>query len=179
MRKCIIIFIIAVCLPVLSWAQGYFSATPVDNGSYDVPKELAGTWMVEKYKASGQVYSVFIDHNKTGQVSIRKGLGEITPAIISSVNNRLYLNILEHGGKEQPEGFYIFLLEIKDNKHIRLSPLKYDIALKGKTLYDYLDQPSLKTGEITAGYPIWLSNKHTPLQKPLDTTGRRINVKRK
>lgn len=163
-----------------SGAQAYFSEQPIDNGSYEVPKQFAGTWTEEKYNDAGRSYTIVIDYNKTGHVSITQGMGGITPAILSKINGHTYLNLYENGGKEQPPGFYILLMEVKGDSGIRLTPLRYDLHVtQNNTLYDILSKPDLDIADITAGYSLWLTKSYSVLKKPIDTKGRQINIKKK
>ncbi|MCB0697203.1 MAG: hypothetical protein KDC07_07550 [Chitinophagaceae bacterium] len=159
------------------YAQSYLSPTPVDEGSYELTSSISGTWKIEKYHNAGQAYTIMADPNKKGQLHIVHGFGTMTPAIVSKVNNNLFLSLYEVGGPEQPEGFYIFLLEMLSETNVRLVPLRYDLQIpEGQTLAQYLSQPGLDLQSILQPHAINLANKYFTVKRPLDTTGRKINI---
>lgn len=170
-------------LPVLlmacisTYAQAYFSATPIDNGSFEISEKLIGTWREQKNMGAGRSFTIVADPNKKGHFSITSGLGAITPGILSKAGGHLYLNLYEYGGKDQPTGFHIYLVELP-GESIKLAPLKYDLQLpEGMSLTDYLDQPDLDISAITTGQFIWLNQAYTTETHKLDTAGRKINIR--
>lgn len=178
MLRSIIVIAILSCISQSASAQAYFSTTPVDNGSYTIPEYFSGTWKEEKYNDAGRTFTIVLNPNKTGHLSITNGMGGITPAIISKTNDNLFLNIYDIGGPEQPTGFYIFKLEITDQAHVKLIPIKYDLQLNGNTLQEAL--VGKKESEyLLSEHTIWLTNNYATLKKPLETKGRKINVRKK
>lgn len=163
----------------ITHAQAYFTENPIDKGSYQLDEKHTGTWREDKNMGAGRTYKVLSNPNKTGHISITQSLGAITPAVLSMVNNHLYLNLYEFGGKDQPAGFYIFLVEIP-NGAIKLMPLKYDLQIPNNmSLYDYLAQPNLDVSAIISGKVIWLNQRISAAAKQADRTGRDINIKSK
>lgn|GEM_PF-6131661 len=180
MKQLTLLIILTLCSFNLLFAQAFLSSSPVDEGSYDVSNSISGTWKVEKYRDAGQAYSIMADPNKKGQVNIIHGLGTMTPAILSKINNHIYLSLYEVGGPEQQTGFYIFHLEMLSPTQVRLTPLKYELNIpEGQSLAQYLQQPGLKLQDILQPHAIRLTNKHFTIKRPLDTNGRKINIVRK
>lgn len=180
MKQLTLLFVAVCCTINFSFAQAYLSATPVDKGSYEISNSISGTWKVEKYRDAGQAYSIMADPNQKGQVNIVHGLGTMTPAILSKINNNIFLSLHEVGGPEQPEGFFIFHLDIINETQIRLTPFKYDLAIpEHQSLAQFLQQPDLNLQEILQPHAIRLTNKHFMLKRPLDKEGRKMNIVRK
>lgn len=177
--RALFVFIALVTVPSISIAQAYFTTRPVDMGSYQLDAKHTGEWKEDKDMGAGRTYKVLSNPNKLGHISITQNLGAITPAILSMVNNHLYLNLYEFGGRDQPAGFYVFLVEIP-NGELKLMPLKYDLEIpKGMSLYDFLAQPDLDMNTITTGRVLWLSQifKGELIRSKADRTGRDINIK--
>ncbi len=180
MKRLILLLILFFAATSWSFAQAYLSSSPVDDGSYDVSNSISGTWKVEKYRDAGQAYSIMADPNKKGQVNIVHGLGTMTPAILSKINNNIFLSLYEVGGPEQQTGFYIFHLEMISPTQVRLTPLRYVLNIPdGQSLAQFLQQPDLKLKDILQPHAIRLTNKHFMAKRPLDTNGRKINIVRK
>lgn len=174
--------ILTTCSVLLCYtlhAQAYFSEQPIDAGSYNLPEQYIGTWKEEKKNQSGRVIRIMADVNKTGQINVVEGLGNMAPALLSMVNDNLYLNLFDDGSKDQPNGYFIYHLVLSPN-NVRLTPLKDELPVPaGKTLYEFLQQPDIDIKQITTGRSIWLRQTGTPPGTPLDTTGRQINIRHK
>lgn len=155
--------------------QAYFSPTPVDIGSYSVPAYIAGNWKEQKNMDAGKTYTILVNPNQTSQVQIVPNYGVMTPAILSTVNKHIYVSIYEAGGKEQPEGYYIFRLSVINEANVRLSPLKPNLQLpSGNSLKEYL--ATADTIITEAGYAIWFSNVYKSRNNPPAREGREMNI---
>ncbi|MCB0699381.1 MAG: hypothetical protein H6551_12910 [Chitinophagales bacterium] len=159
-------------------AQSYLSPEPVDAGSNEVSEFLLGNWREQKNMDAGQTFQVFKNPNVTGHINIVPGIGAMIPAILSTAGPYTYLSVYEAGGKERPEGYYIFRLEQKSNAEIRLVPLRQDLKKpEGETLKHFLANADTK--DIDAEHALWFSHTFYQKKEPLDMTGREINITKK
>lgn len=172
------ILLLLLIFPLFVEAQSYFSTTPVDEGSFDIPSYLAGNWKEQKNQNVGRIYTILINPNVKGQLQIVPNYGAMTPALLSNVNGRVYVSIYDAGGKEQPEGYYIFRLAAYNETTLKLVPLKVGLALpQYTTLKEHLSKADTTATE--AGYALWFSNVYTTKKQPADISGRPININKK
>lgn len=178
MKRLLNTLLLVLLVTVTSFARPYLSTTPVDNGSFAFPKELSGAWKEQKNQFA-LTYNVSYNPNKTGHINIAIQMGPMMPAVLSKVNNNIYMSLYDAGGKEQPEGYYIYRVVIVSDEEIKLIPLRDDIQIPSdEDLYTFLS--SVKdTKTIEDNYSIWLTNSYKASKKKLDTEGRSINIKRK
>lgn len=176
--KKFLLSVLAIILCSNIFAQSYLSPEPVDAGSKLVTDNLLGTWKEQKNLDAGQAFQVFKNPNMTGHFQIVPAMGPMTPGILSNAGDQLFVSLYEAGGKERPEGYYIFRLELKGDAELRLIPLKQDLKIpEGKTLKYFL--ANAKPEDIDAGYALWFAHKHYTKKQPLDKEGRAINITKK
>lgn len=159
-------------------ARPYLSATPVDNGSFEFPKDMSGAWKEQKNQFA-LTYNISYNPNKLGHINIAIQMGPMMPAILSKVNEHIYMSMYDAGGKQQPEGYYIYRVVLVNEEEVKLIPLKRDLTLPaGKSLYAFLADTK-EPEQLEEDYAIWLSNSYKASKKPLNTEGRAINITKK
>lgn len=171
-----------LCLLVSAslFAGNYFSPTPIDNGSYKIPEFYAGTWREQTKQDFGKTFTVQINPNVEGQLLVAEAYGAMRAGIMSQVNNDVYLSMYDAGGRERPEGYYVFRVEVINESEIKLTPLKSDLSIPdGKTLKEFLSVADIDHSAIEEPYAIWLTNTYTHNKRTPSRKGREINVKKK
>lgn len=159
-------------------AQSYFSTTPIDEGTFDIPAYLAGNWKEQKNQNVGRTYTILVNPNVKGQLQIVPNFGAMTPALLSNVNGRVYVSVYDAGAKEQPEGYYIFRLAAYNETTLKLVPLKVSLTLpQHTTLKEHLSKAD--TAATEAGYALCFSNVYTAKKQPANISGRTINITQK
>lgn len=159
-------------------AQSYYSKTPVDNGSFDIPAAWTANWKELKNENTGHTYRVIANPNKTGMLQIVPNMGSMIPAIASKAGDRIFISLYNSGGAEQAEGYYIFRVDFVGDGKARVVPLKSELKIPaGSSLKEYLQ--AADTTEIDAGYARWFGNLQMLRAVPLDKEGRPMNINKK
>lgn len=104
----------------------------VDNGSYDVPSWLPGTWCeIDKDGAKKNCY-LLENGNKKGvltcyDITTAAGKADRTkpvPVILSSIGGKVYMSVYTPPDDMSQEGYYLFELHRKSDKEFELDGVK-------------------------------------------------------
>lgn len=157
MKRLLIPLFISILVPAHTFAQSYLSKTPVDNGSYQVPPNISGTWKEQRKADDGQTFTIMVNANSTGTLFVLPKNGVMLPAVMSALGGKIFVSIYDAGTKERPEGYFIYRLSAADGYDMRLVPLKQDLVIPKKlSLKDYLQKAD--TADIDAPYGYWFGN---------------------
>ena len=104
----------------------------IDEGSYDIPSWLPGKWkLMSNDDKTAPIYLLGKDESRKANMLAfpYDSLGNISTdnyyrMILSTVGDKIFVNVYDNGDSGGEEGYYIYLLKIISNTTIKLVGVK-------------------------------------------------------